>query len=128
MNREGQPLRVLVADRHPDVAGNTGRLLEAGGFEVQTACDRGAALAAAASFLPHALVIDLGFDGWDTAEIVSALADLLQPAGVYVVTIADAGAYQLPFMRQLPVDARLVKPAAYRMLLGVLRRRFAHLP
>ncbi|HET7794255.1 MAG TPA: response regulator [Rhizobacter sp.] len=63
--------RVLVVDDNRDAAQSVATFLELGGHEVRTAADGGEALAAAGSFAPDVVVLDIGLpvlDGYAVAH------------------------------------------------------------
>jgi two-component system CheB/CheR fusion protein len=68
--------RVLVVDDNRDAADSLALLLEADGAVVQVAYNGEAALRAVESFVPHAMLLDLGMPGMDGYEV----AQRLQPA------------------------------------------------
>lgn len=118
----GGPARVLLAERQREVAHNLALLLGMRGFLVRTAHDQASALEAAQAFLPHAVFIDLGPDGRETAELAKALRRLAALREACLITITDAGSATSSFLGEAPVDFRLVKPEAYRQMISVLQR------
>jgi CheY-like chemotaxis protein/two-component sensor histidine kinase len=63
--------RILVVDDNEDAADTLALLLEGDGAEVRVAYDGRAALAAAESFLPSSVLLDIampGMDGWEVAR------------------------------------------------------------
>lgn len=70
-----RPLRVLVIDDNADAADSLEQLLGLDGHEVRTANTGRAGLAAAASFAPHLVLLDIGLpdqSGYDVARQMRA--------------------------------------------------------
>lgn len=65
--------RVLVVDDNRDAADSTALLLQAAGHEVRTAYTGTTALAAAATWRPHAILLDIGLPEMDGYEIAQRL-------------------------------------------------------
>ncbi len=65
--------RVLIVEDDTEIADVLRRSLRNEGYEVQTAGDGPAALAAAADFVPDLVVLDLGLPGMDGLEVCAAL-------------------------------------------------------
>jgi CheY-like chemotaxis protein len=106
------PLRVLVVEDHNDTATILGVLLELWGHEPRL-CRTGAeALAAAADFAPHAVLLDIGLvGGMDGYEVARRLRQ--QPALREAVVIAVTGYGQdgdRERARQAGCDHHLLKP------------------
>jgi PAS domain S-box-containing protein len=74
--KPGRPLsgqRILVVDDNRDAADSLALLLEADGAWVRVAYDGRNALAQAASFEPHTVLLDLGMPGMDGYEVAHEL-------------------------------------------------------
>ena len=119
------PVRIFVADLRPEVAENIAAVLRARGFLVQVACQEATMLQEARAFRPDAALIDLGADGRATYEMARTFRNTPELSGLYLMTMADAGAAMSPSMNKVPVDAHLVTPGAYRMIASTLFARFA---
>jgi two-component system CheB/CheR fusion protein len=115
--------RVLIADDNRDAAESLAMILELLGYEVRTAGDGEEAVAAAAAFQPHAIVLDIGMprlDGYGAARRIRA-----QPWGRATVLVALSGWGQEEDQRrsrEAGFDEHLVKPAAPTALDALLRR------
>jgi signal transduction histidine kinase/DNA-binding response OmpR family regulator len=79
--------RVLVVDDNRDAAVMLADAMHSFGYEAEVASDGPAALEAAASFKPHAVLLDLGLPVMDGYEV----ADRLRAAGVTAPLIAVTG-------------------------------------
>jgi signal transduction histidine kinase/ActR/RegA family two-component response regulator len=116
------PKKILVVDDNVDAADTLEALLDMDGFEVTTAYDGLAAVAAAASTLPDAVVMDIGMPGLDGYEAAREIR--LQPRGKDVVLIALTGWGQATDKQRAShagFDHHLVKPVDYSRLLACLR-------
>jgi CheY-like chemotaxis protein len=92
------------------------------GFEVTTAYDGLAAVAAAASTLPDVVVMDIGMPGLDGYEAAREIRQ--QPRGKDVVLIALTGWGQATDKQRAShagFDHHLVKPVDYSRLLACLQ-------
>jgi CheY-like chemotaxis protein len=112
MSLLAHPLRVLVVEDHDDTATILGVLLRMWGHEPRV-CRTGAeALAAAANFAPHAVLLDIGLvGGMDGYEVARRLRQ--QPALRQAVVIALTGYGQdsdRKRARQAGCDHHLLKP------------------
>lgn len=119
------PIRVLVVDCNVDAAEILCILLEGHGFETKVECQKVAVLRAAESFLPHAVLIDLGNNNMDTYEVAAALRGSPQIQDIFLVTISESNLLTPLLKNDVQIDARLTKPGAYRMLIDTLERHFA---
>jgi two-component system, sensor histidine kinase len=83
--------RVLVVDDFPDAADVTCTLLRLMGHEARAAYTGTGALAAAASFQPEILILDLGLPDMSGFEVASALRR--SPAGqrLYIAAVSGWG-------------------------------------
>ena len=68
-----EPLRVLVVDDNVDAAETIGMLLELDGHCVQMAHDGHRAIATAAAFAAHVILLDIGLPGLDGYKVAQAL-------------------------------------------------------
>jgi CheY-like chemotaxis protein len=103
--------RVLIADDNRDGADSLAIVLRAYGHDVVTAYDGAAALAAAADFCPHVLLLDLGMpviNGYEAARQLRAM-----PQGHALLLVAVTGWGQerdRELTRAAGFDAHFVKP------------------
>jgi signal transduction histidine kinase len=116
-----QPLRVLVVDDNADTADTLATLLELEGHQVKLAHDGPTALAAAATFRPDAVVLDLGLPGMDGFEVARRLRD--RTGGNGPVLVAVSGYCQDEDRKRARLagfDHHLVKPAEIGTLASLL--------
>lgn len=116
------PKKILVVDDNVDAADTLEALLDMDGFEVTTAYDGLAAVAAAASTLPDVVVMDIGMPGLDGYEAAREIRQ--QPRGKDVVLIALTGWGQATDKQRAShagFDHHLVKPVDYSRLLACLQ-------
>ena len=69
----GNSVRILVVDDNHDAADTMAMILSLEGFTVTTAFDGATALAEAASFEPHVVLLDIGMPGMDGYAVARAL-------------------------------------------------------
>ncbi len=65
------PARILVVDDNVDAADSLGMLLRSWGYDAAVASDGASALTTAATFAPHAVILDIGMpqmNGYDVAR------------------------------------------------------------
>jgi PAS domain S-box-containing protein len=92
--RVGAPLhgqRILVVDDNRDAADTLGLLLEADGARVRIAYDGRSALAAAESFLPNSVLLDIGMPGMDGYEVARRLRLDERFAAMHIVALTGWG-------------------------------------
>lgn len=118
------PVRVLIVDCNVDAAEILGILLSAHGFETKVECGKAAALKTAQTFIPDAVLVDLGKDNLHTFELAAELRRMPELKNAYLVTLSDRAMPQDFYEKDIRFDARLVKPDGYRMLIGTLKRQF----
>jgi signal transduction histidine kinase/DNA-binding response OmpR family regulator len=119
--RPVKALRVLVVDDNADTADTLSALLELEGHLVRRAHDGPTALAAADTFRPDAVVLDLGLPGMDGFEVARRLRN--RPGGPGPVLVAVSGYGQdedRNRSRQAGFDHHLVKPTEIGTLRSVL--------
>jgi signal transduction histidine kinase len=113
--------RVLVVDDQTASAETLTLLLEMEGFEVRVACDGHQALAAARTFRPEAVLLDIGLPGMSGFEVAARLRE--DPASRQALLVALTG-YGEPESRaraaQAGFDVHMVKPADVDRLLALL--------
>ncbi|MBS0661432.1 MAG: response regulator [Verrucomicrobia bacterium] len=119
-------LRLLIVDDNLDAADGLGRLMVRRGYTVHLAYDGLSALAAAASFSPHAVLLDLGLpdvDGWEVCRRLRAA-----PTTAQTVVVALSGYGQREDRsrsRDVGFDQHLVKPVDLPELTDYLQRTIA---
>ncbi|MEY2800728.1 MAG: hypothetical protein RL513_312 [Pseudomonadota bacterium] len=113
--------KVLVVDDQAASAETLTLLLEMEGFEVRVACDGHHALAAARTFRPEAVLLDIGLPGMSGFEVAARLRE--DPASRQALLVALTG-YGEPESRaraaQAGFDVHMVKPADVDRLLALL--------
>ena len=120
-------LRILVVDDNKDAAETLQRLLKILGHDVLIAHDGQNALALAATFRPHAVLLDIGLPGMSGHEVGRRMRQM--PEVKDAVLVAQTGWGQDEDKRQSDAagfNAHLVKPvdpAALRRLLAGLPRK-----
>jgi CheY-like chemotaxis protein len=114
----GRPLRVLVVDDYPDSGESTVALLGLHGHEVRVALTAAGAVAAAASFVPDVVLIDIGLPDGDGYGLAAKLRTFLGPATRFV---AVTGYPNLEGRsRAAGFECHLVKPAEPSAFLALL--------
>jgi CheY-like chemotaxis protein len=119
--RAASGLKVLLVDDNTDATESLALLLKMAGHEVRTAASGSAALKIAQSFLPNAIVLDIGLprmNGYKVAQRLRAA-----PATAHALLIALTGYGQAKDRRRAEAsgfDHHLVKPVNLNELLAVL--------
>jgi PAS domain S-box-containing protein len=115
--------RILVVDDNRDAADTLAMLLEADGADVRVAYDGRAALAAAAGFLPHSVLLDIGMPGMDGFDVARGLRQDPNLAHTRIVALTgwaqDADRRQT---RNRGFAHHLIKPVGLEELHRVLGR------
>jgi len=118
--REG---KVLVIDDSADAADSLALALDILGYDVRTAYDGAAGVAAAQTFLPQVILLDIGLphmNGYDVARLLRS-----EPCGQHAILVAVTGWGQ-DKDRQLASDAgfdlHLTKPVDFYELDAVLQK------
>jgi two-component system CheB/CheR fusion protein len=122
----GRRWRLLLVDDNQDSARSQARLLGMLGHEVEVAFDGGTALERFASFLPDAVLLDIGLPGMDGYEVARRVRAL--PGGRDVLLVAQTGWGQEEDRQASAAagfDAHLVKPVDTPALLRLLDERAA---
>ncbi|MBK1719679.1 PAS domain S-box protein [Thiocystis violacea] len=121
---KGEPLRVLVVDDNPDVAGALAMLLEILGYGVATAMSGPEALEAVRRHRPRIAFLDIGIPGIDGLELARRLRkDYPDSRQLMLVALTGLG-HEQARERSLAAgfDEHLVKPLEQRVLLALLDR------
>lgn len=116
--------RILVVDDEADVRQLLSRVLKDSGYDVDTACDGGEALAKLAESRPDLMLLDLmmpGVDGW------GVLGELKKETSPPPVVLVTASADPNTFGRSVRegVAGYIAKPFRFRELLGTCERVLA---
>ena len=121
-----ESLRILVVDDNQDGAESLAALLQIRGFTVSTAFDGEQALAAAESFRPDLILLDIGLPKLNGYEVCRAVKARPWAADTRVIAITGWGD---PKSRQAATDAgfdrHFVKPIANDQLLEAIREMSA---
>ena len=112
--------RVLVVDDDAPVRRMLERSLAAAGFEVESASDGGAALAAAERRLPDLVVLDVAMPGMDGLAVSRRLRAKGADVGILMLTARDAVPDRVAGL-EAGADDYLVKPFAAEELVARLR-------
>jgi PAS domain S-box-containing protein len=83
--------RILVVDDNEDAADTLALLLEGDGAEVRVAYDGRAALAAAESFLPSSVLLDIAMPGMDGWEVARRLRQDERHTGLRIIALTGWG-------------------------------------
>jgi CheY-like chemotaxis protein/two-component sensor histidine kinase len=123
--------RVLVIDDNHDAADSLSFMLRLMGHQTRTAYDGVAGIAAALSFRPHVVLLDLGMPGLDGYEVARCIR--AQPWGDRPVIVAVTGWGQDDAKRRSRTagfDRHFIKPVgpeAFRELFSSVAERVARL-
>lgn len=117
----GEELRVLVVDDNRDGAESLALLLELYGYRVLTADDGYAALAAASSFRPEVVLLDIGLPGLDGYGVIRHLRLDPETQSAYVIAISGYDSDEdRERSRQAGFDLHLAKPVDPELLQRLL--------
>ncbi|GAO03683.1 response regulator [Anaeromyxobacter sp. PSR-1] len=112
--------RVLVVDDNDALRENLAECLEAEGYAVDPAPSGAAALERLEHGpLPAVILLDLMMPGMDGAALAAAVRGDPRWAGIRLVVTTG---HSVSRVRDLPVDAVLMKPFGVEELLAVLKR------
>jgi signal transduction histidine kinase/ActR/RegA family two-component response regulator len=118
--------RVLVVDDNRDAADTLALVLEAFGYEVRTAYDSVAALAALRAFAPDAAILDIGLPGMDGYALAGKFAEAPGNARPRLVALTGYGTQQdRDRALRAGFDEHLVKPVDPEHLVAALDRALA---
>jgi CheY-like chemotaxis protein len=122
--RKASPLRIVVVDDLADATDALARLLAMHGYSVRTAYDGLAALAVAAEFRPHAMLLDIGLPQCDGYQVATSLRQLCQMQSLCLIAVSGYGteAYKEQSSRA-GFDFHLLKPVSFAQLSAILQRR-----
>jgi signal transduction histidine kinase len=119
-------LRILVADDNRDAAETLGMLLEVMGHEVHLVHDGEAAVAAAASFDPELVLLDIGMPGLNGYETCRRIREQAGGAQRTLVAVTGWGQpHDVQAAKEAGFDRHLVKPVDMEALMGLISARVA---
>ena len=115
--------RILVVDDNADAADTLAMLLHSAGYEVRTAAESTAALAAVDSWHPELAVLDIGLPGMDGYKLANRIRSNPQTADLKLIALAGYGREaDSDQALKSGFDVHLAKPApADRLLREVAR-------
>jgi CheY-like chemotaxis protein len=114
--------RVLVVDDNRDAAESLAALLELEGFTVRTVHDGRAALAAAQSWQPHSVVLDIGLPEMDGYQVATALRAQLADRAPHLIALTGYGqAADRERTRAAGFERHLIKPVEHAELVAALQ-------
>ena len=116
--------RVLIVDDNRDAARTLELLLRSLGHETRVAYDGAEALAAAPSFEPHVVLLDIGLPGIDGYEVARRLRAMRELERVRIVAITGWGQEaDRQRSREAGFDLHLVKPVDPNELARILHEQ-----
>ena len=113
-------IRVLCVDDNADAAASLALLLSLGGFDVRCCFHGTDAVVEAATFRPHACVLDLNMPVMDGFELAARLREMLGPSVYLVAVSAAAGEDVKDRVVAAGFDRWFVKPADPERLLRTI--------
>jgi signal transduction histidine kinase/CheY-like chemotaxis protein len=114
-------LRVLVVDDHIDSNEMLAQLLTMNGHDVRRVADGPAAIEAAKTFIPDAVLLDIGMPGMDGYEVARNLRQLPQTRHAVLMAVTGYGSSRdIRQSTQAGIDHHLVKPVEPDRLLALL--------
>jgi len=116
--------RLLLVDDNVDAVESMEILLQAFGYEVETALHPDLALARLDTFAPAAAVIDIGLPGMDGYQLATEIRRRLAGKPMRLIAFTGyGGPDDIARAREAGFDAHLVKPVEIDRLLAVLGGR-----
>ncbi len=107
----GSSLRILVVDDNEDTTLGLAFLFRSWGHEVHAVHDGPSAITAARTFLPQAVILDIGLPGMDGFEVAQQLRALPELGRVLLVGSSGYGhARDRKRAAEVGIDFYLVKP------------------
>lgn len=114
-------LRVLVVDDNADIARLMTLLLQHNGFDVRTLFDGPPVLAAARSFRPHFILLDIGLPGLDGYQVAAQLRGDSELNDMVLIAASGYSPDMYPNRsRPTRFDHHLTKPVGLETLLPLL--------
>ncbi|HEX8678660.1 MAG TPA: PAS domain-containing protein [Chthoniobacterales bacterium] len=118
---ESGAARILVVDDHVDTALSLARLLRARQNVVEVVHEGNGAIAAAESFSPDVVLLDLGLPGMDGYEVAEHLRGKEQGRRATIIAISGYGQDQdRRRSAEVGIDHHLVKPVSFAQLESLL--------
>ena len=115
-------LRVLVVDDNADGAASLATLLEMNGHETATAANGPEALSRARSFLPDAVLCDIGLPGMSGYEVATRMRADPHLAHALLIAVTGWGTEaDKRRSREAGFDSHLTKPVDARTIEALLR-------
>jgi len=125
----GQGRRVLLVDDNVDSVRGMAKLLTHQGYGVHAVYDGLRAIEAAKSFLPHAVLLDIGLPGMDGYRVADGLRKGEGGTDLIIIAISGYADHQIPGNPGGKLfDSHLVKPVDFDSLLRLLGRMLAEGP
>ncbi len=116
------PRRILIVDDNTDSALSLAMLQSRRGHETRTAFTGPDALAAASTFLPEIVLLDIGLPGMDGFEVARQIRKTPALAGVFLIAMSGYGSDEdRTQARSAGFDEYLVKPVDLDRLRDLLR-------
>ena len=121
LDRQGSPLRILIADDNIDAARTLALLLEADGHQVRMAMNGRVAVACATEFKPAIIFMDVGMPDLDGLEATRLIRELPGSEEVVIVALTGWGQPQdRERTRSAGVDRHIVKPISPEQIAEVI--------
>jgi CheY-like chemotaxis protein len=119
-------MRILVVDDFPGAAEASGMVLRMLGHETALAMSGRDAIAQAATFQPHVVLLDIGLPDMTGHEVAAALRELPVGPGMHIVAITggDGVGGFAKFDQQVrkPVEARVLRDIVTNAAADLARR------
>ena len=116
-----QAARILLVDDNEDGREAMGVLLQIHGHEVHFAANGASALAAAASFMPTIIILDIGLPDIDGYEVARRLrAGIVTPATKLIALTGYGQSDDIAAAMAAGFDAHILKPAQMEQVLATL--------
>jgi signal transduction histidine kinase/CheY-like chemotaxis protein len=121
----GERLRILVVDDNMETSDGLTLLLQLSGHEVRAAYRGDEVLPAAKSFLPEAVLLDIGLPGMDGIEVARRVRAEKSLARVCLIAVSGYGREEDRVRsREAGFDHHLLKPVDMKMLQALLAKVF----
>jgi CheY-like chemotaxis protein len=121
MDQTNSPKRILVVDDNNEAADITAELLGMYGYQTATAYDGRSGLETARSFVPDAILLDLGMPGMDGYQVAGALRALPDFDHVALFAFTAWGdAITRQRVRDTGFDGHIIKPASLDTILSAI--------
>lgn len=115
---------ILLVEDDERIAAYTTAILQANGYEVQRAADGQQALAAASSYCPDLILLDLGLPDTDGVEVLRTVRAWMQTP--IVVVTARANERDMVQALDMGADDYVIKPFKTSELLARIRNALRH--